>query len=198
MRQSGLSLFPTGGAGRWGPSAALPVHPGRVPRPPDMPHTLPALALALLQPGQEIPSSPALGGTPGPDLTRYLLVCAGLLLLVGGLAWAARRFLAGTLKARAARRAMQVMDVLPLGGRQRLAVVRCYDRTFLLGLGDKEVSLVTELDGAIAPAEGGEQSSVEARSFADVLVRAHPRPTSIPAPAAAPARPRLEREGILG
>jgi len=77
-------------------------------------------------------------------------------------------------------------------------VVRCYDRTFLLGLGDKEVSLVTELDGAIAPAEGGEQSSVEARSFADVLVRAHPRPTSIPAPAAAPARPRLEREGILG
>jgi flagellar biosynthetic protein FliO len=165
-----------------------------------MPQPLTSLALALLCPLQGTPPSPALGGTEGPDLTRYLLVCAGLLLLVGGLAWAARRFLSGTLKARAARRAMQVVDVLPLGGRQRLAVVRCYDRTFLLGLGDKEVSLVTELDGAIGPPAPEEGTSVEARSFADVLVRAHPRstPVAAPRPAAAPARARLEREGILG
>jgi flagellar biosynthetic protein FliO len=163
-----------------------------------MPQPLLLLPLALLRPGQDVSSSPALGGTEGPDLTRYLLVCAGLLLLVGGLAWAARRFLAGTLKARAARRAMQVLDVLPLGGRQRLAVVRCYDRTFLLGMGDKEVSLVTELDASIAPPDAAEAPSVEARSFADVLVRAHPRAAAAPAPAAPPARPRLQREGIVG
>jgi flagellar biosynthetic protein FliO len=163
-----------------------------------MPHTSPALALLALWTQQGASPSAALGGTEGPDLTRYLLVCAGLLLLVGLLAWGARRFLAGALKARAARRSLQVMDVLPLGGRQRLAVVRCYDRTFLLGLGDKEVSLVSELDGVLAPTEPAAASSAESASFADLLVRAQP-PAGPRAPVGATPKPaRLEREGILG
>lgn len=175
-------------------TAALPrVVPARRRTP--MPQTLPVLSALGLLAGEGLDATPRLGGTQGPDLTRYLLVCAGLVVLVGVLAWGARRFLAGTLKARAAKRALQIMDVLPLGGRQRLAVVRCYDRTFLLGLGDKEVSLVSELDAAIEPrAEGG--PSQEAETFADLLVRAKPRPKPSERPAV--VRERLEREGILG
>ena len=69
----------------------------------------------------------------GPDLGRYLLVCFGLLCLILGLAWVFRRFLAHHLTRRAAQRSLQVLDVLPLGGKQKLVVVRCYDRSFLSG-----------------------------------------------------------------
>lgn len=143
----------------------------------------PHAALALL----------AVEPASGPDLTRYLVACAGLIVLVGGLAWAARRYLAGTLKARAGRRALQVLDFLPLGGRQRLAVVRCYDRAFFVGLGDKEITLLCELDAGTMPAPDSAAPSTEAYSFADLLTRVRPR-----AAAADPARPLLQRGGILG
>jgi flagellar biosynthetic protein FliO len=134
-----------------------------------------------------------LGAASGPDLTRYLLACAGLILLLGCLAWAARRYLSGTLKARAGRRALQVLDLLPMGGKQRLAVVRCYDRAFFIGLGDKEIALLCELDAGTVPAAESGATSTEAQSFADLLTRARPR-----AAASDPARPLLQREGILG
>ena len=158
---------------------------------------LPALGLPLLVVLPEVTPAAGLGGSQGPDLTRYLLVCAGLLLLVGGLAWAARRFLTRTLRDRAAKRSLQVVDMLPLGSKQRLAVVRCYDRTFLLGLGEKEVSLVSELDAVIAPARPGATTSLEERSFADLLNRAEPGGQAARVAAPAP-RSRIEREGILG
>jgi len=155
--------------------------------------SLPALTLLALR---VPPSSADLVGTQGPDLTRYLLVCAGLLLLVGALAWAARRFLAGAVRARAERRSLQVLDMLPLGGKQRVAVVRCYDRAFLLGLGDKEVRLLSELDQELAPRGPGGATSVEARTFADLLQRSPPRSSVSEGPPA--GRPGLERGGILG
>lgn len=100
---------------------------------------------------QDIPALAAksAAATPlaqGPDLTRYLLVCGGMLALVVLLAWGFRRLVGNTLSARAAKRSMNVLDVLPLGGKQRLAVVKCYDRAFVLGVGDKELCLVAELD----------------------------------------------------
>ena len=82
----------------------------------------------------------------GPDLTRYLVVCALAILFVLGAAALFRRFAAQHLRARAAKRSLQVLDVLPLGGKQKLVVVRCYDRSFLLGLGEKEVRSIAELD----------------------------------------------------
>jgi flagellar biogenesis protein FliO len=151
----------------------------------------PFLTLAGLVRGQ---STAGIGGSEGPDLTRYLLVCAGLILLVGALAWLAKRLLAGQMQRRAARRSLQVLDVLPLGGKLRLAVVRCYDRTFLLGLGDKEVGLVSELDAVIAPPGGGGATSVESRSFAELLRRAKPRPSN----RREPVRAGLDPEGVLG
>lgn len=91
----------------------------------------------------------------GPDLTRYLVVCGLAIAGLIALAWVFRRFVAGHVKARAARRSLQVLDVLPLSGKQKLVVVRCYDRSFLLGLGEKEVRAIAELDGETAPAEPG-------------------------------------------
>lgn len=84
--------------------------------------------------------------TAGVDMTRYAMVCIGLVIAILGLAWAFRRVISGNLRGRANRRSMQVIDMLPLGGKRQLAVVRCYDRTLVLGLGERDVSLVTELD----------------------------------------------------
>lgn len=116
----------------------------------------------------------------GPDLTRYFVVCAGTIAALIGAAWLFRRYLSGHLKARAAKRSLQILDVLPLGGKQKLVVVRCYDRSFLLGLGEKEVRSIAEL----AP-EGGELPlasapvAAAAAPFATVLER-----ELVPAPSA--------------
>lgn len=153
--------------------------------------------------------SGATTGAPGVDLTRYLLVCGLLILVIGGLGWAFRRFVAGALRAKAARRSLGVIDVLPLGGRQKLAVVRCYDRTFLLGLGDREVSLVAELDhqeseaeAESSPAPGIPASDRDRRAFARELLRMNARAQPAPERASAPhtaAPPRAERrEAIRG
>jgi flagellar biosynthetic protein FliO len=113
-------------------------------------------------------SAPALlegasNGAPGPDWVRYWGVCALLILATAGIAWAFRRAIGKAWKTRAAQRSLQVLDVLPLGGKRKLSVVRCYDRTFVLGVGDKEISLVAELD----PVIGQEQASASAATEAD-------------------------------
>jgi flagellar protein FliO/FliZ len=144
-----------------------------------------------------LPAAADLGGTSGPDLTRYLLVCGCLLVLVALLAFGFRRLVGRTLATRAARRSLQVVDVLPLGGKQRLAVVRCYDRTFLLGLGDKELASIAELDRADVPEREVAPARADLHAFAQVLdklrhgVRPGPR-------AANAARATIGDEGILG
>jgi flagellar biogenesis protein FliO len=92
--------------------------------------------------------APEVGPASGPDLTRYLVVCLGAIAALLALAWIFRRTVGGHLKARAARRSLQVLDVLPLAGKQKLVVVRCYERSFLLGTGEKEVRVIAELDAA--------------------------------------------------
>lgn len=107
-------------------------------------------------------------GREGPDLTRYVLMCALLLGILGVLAWGMRSLVTGSVKARAGKRSLQIIDVLPLGGKQRVCVVRCYDRTFALGVGDKEVGLISEIDTAVS------MPRVEAApktSFQDVFAR---------------------------
>ncbi len=105
--------------------------------------------LALLAPDESLLRP---FGAVGPDLGRYVLVCAVLVVLAGGLLLALRKGLAAGLRARASRRSLSVIDVLPLGGRQRVLVLRCYDRTFLIGAGDKELTPIAELDASV----GGE------------------------------------------
>lgn len=138
---------------------------------------VPTLSLAALQ----LESAVRPLGAAGPDLTRYFLVCAALVLLTGGLLLAFRKGLAATVRARAARRSLAVVDVLPLGGRHKLLVVRCYDRTFLLGAGDKELAPIAELD----PATGLEAAGRKAPEPADREAFARTLETlraSLPAP----------------
>jgi flagellar biosynthetic protein FliO len=131
----------------------------------------------------------------GPDLTRYLLVCALLVALVAGLGWGLRRLLGRSLKVRAARRSLQVVDLLPMGRRQRLAVVRCYDRTFLLGVGEREVSLVAELDPVLAtePAPAEADRSAFARALESLRGTPGPRKSRVQA-----GKDALQPGGILG
>lgn len=119
--------------------------------------------LALLE---EVASAP---GRAGPDLTRYVLVCATLILVLGGLAWLLRRVVGGAVRGTAGRRSLQVVDVLPLGGKQRVCVVRCYDRTFALGVGEKEIGLIAEIDAAVSI--GTAPAAPRIATFQDVLSR---------------------------
>lgn len=137
-------------------------------------------------------ADPALPGAAGPDMTRYALVCAGLVLLVAGLGVGFRKLAGKAMGARAAKRSLAVIDVLPLGGKQRLVVVRCYDRTFALGAGEKEVHLLAELDAVITPARDPLPEAADRRAFASTLASI----AASPPPARAPARSSLE--GVLG
>lgn len=120
-----------------------------------MPHA--PLVLAVLAP-------PA-----GPDLTRYFVVCAAMVAAIGMLAFFFKKLVAGSLRAKASKRSLQMVDVLPLGGKQKLVVVRCYDRTFALGVGEREVGLIAELDPvhaeAPAPSAAANADDVFARSL---------------------------------
>ena len=142
---------------------------------------------------------PEAGPATGPDLTRYLVVCALLIAGLIALAWVFRRFVAGRLRSRAAKRSLQVLDVLPLSGKQKLVVVRCYDRSFLLGVGEKEVRSIAELDVASEPVPDGLFTrEIPPRPFVSTL--AERLATSEPAvPAATPRHESLGsgREGVL-
>jgi flagellar biogenesis protein FliO len=82
-----------------------------------------------------------------------------------------KKLVAGAVRQRADKRSLQVMDLMPLGGKQRLAVVRCYDRTFALGLGEKEIALIAELDPVVRPASTPTTTPVEAASFSKLFAR---------------------------
>ena len=139
-------------------------------------------------------AAPAVGG---PDLSRYFAVCVGLIALAALAAWGFKRLFARSLASRAAKRSLQVLDLLPLGGKQRLAVVRCYERTFVVGLGDKELCLVAELDPQSLPEPAREALPTRADqgAFRRLLDAARPKE---PRPAARPAAASLAREGVLG
>jgi flagellar biogenesis protein FliO len=113
----------------------------------------------------------------GPDWNRYVLVCTVLLAALGALFWAMRALVARSGRVGSLRRSLRVIDVLSLGGKQRVCVVRCYDRTFALGVGDKEVGLIAEIDAAVSMPK--ESATVPAPGFGSVLAllasRARPK-----------------------
>jgi flagellar biosynthetic protein FliO len=138
---------------------------------------------------------PEVGRASGPDLTRYLIVCAATIAALLVLAWLFRRFVAGHLRARAAKRSLRVLDVLPLSGRQRLVVVRCYDRSFLLGLGDREVRAIAELDAPELAAEAAPSATGKVGAFGGELERELALQPAKPPPAPAPSLG--SKEGLL-
>jgi flagellar biogenesis protein FliO len=135
-----------------------------------------------------------LGGTQGPDLTRYFLVCAVLIAATAGVTWGLKRLLAHNLKLRAAQRSLQVIDVLGLGGKRQVAVVRCYDRTFVLGLGEREVSAIAELDPVIgADRPAATPRPADRAAFTQALDRLRTAPEGQPLPQDS-VDPRLQAE----
>ena len=68
-----------------------------------------------------------------------------------------------------------MVDILPLGGKRQLAVVRCYDRTFALGLGEKDVSLVAELDHEAIELDRKEREDERGQAFRRRLESARER-----------------------
>ncbi len=173
------------------------------------------LPLALLAPTPL--ASLADAGSTGPDLTGYLLVCVGLIGGIAALAYGFRRLFGTALRERSAQRSLAVIDMLPLGGRRKVAVVRCYDRTFALGLGDKEVHLIAELDLEDAPREVLERFPAQSDSFRGELAVARPVPPASQRPDPQPAAhevplpgagvsarseeqilAQIRREGVLG
>ncbi|MEM8709402.1 MAG: flagellar biosynthetic protein FliO [Planctomycetota bacterium] len=114
----------------------------------------------------------------GPDLTWLMSTSAVLIVVIGVLALLFRRVVVGSVRGRAAQRDLKILDVLPLGGKRQLAVVRLYDRTFALGLGEKSVDLVAELDSEVVDhdrardrSRGGEQRSATSRSLSSFDTR---------------------------
>lgn len=93
------------------------------------------------------------GAYAGPDLGWMATVVAILLVCILAAAYGVKRVVGGAWRVGAAKRSLRVLDVLPLGGRRQMVVVRCYDRTFALGLGEKEVALLAELDAEIVQHE---------------------------------------------
>lgn len=125
---------------------------------------LPASTLSALEAGT------TLGGSTGPDLSRYFLVCALLIVMTAGVAYGLRKLVSGNVKLRASQRSLRVIDVLAMGGRRKLAVVRCYDRTFVLGLGEKEICSIAELDPVIGSEEQPAVSrKSDQKAFAEAL-----------------------------
>lgn len=141
--------------------------------------------------------------TGGPDLTWLMGVVAMLLAAIAAMAFGFRKVVMGSMNNRAAKRDMRILDVLPLGGKRQLAVVRCYDRTFALGLGEKSVELVAELDDAAVEADRAKRTATQktvasvperAQAFQERLVAAKARLLGAHAmgagPEGAPSAPR--------
>jgi flagellar biogenesis protein FliO len=116
-------------------------------------------------------------------MATAIVVALAVLLGVG---FVARRVLGAAWRSRAERRSLGVIDVLPLGGRRQLVVVRCYDRTLALGIGDREVSLLAELDSdvvALDPKREGSPTSSSVSDFRRMFDRAR---GALRAPTASP------------
>lgn len=119
--------------------------------------------------------APPLGPTNGPDLGWLLATVAVFVVTIAGLAFLFRRVVGGSIRARASKRDLHVLDVLPLGNRRQLAVVRCYDRTFALGLGERSVDLVAELDSEAIDHDRSNQEQEKDAPFMSRLEEAKSR-----------------------
>ncbi|MDF1839428.1 MAG: flagellar biosynthetic protein FliO, partial [Planctomycetota bacterium] len=90
----------------------------------------------------------------GPDLSRYFAVLGGVAVILVLSAFGVRKLIhKGGFGLKGSKRSLEIVDVLPMGSRRQVAVVRCYDRTFALGLGEKSVSLLAELDAEMVQNE---------------------------------------------
>jgi flagellar biogenesis protein FliO len=136
----------------------------------------------------------------GLDMSRYLFACLVVIGLLCLGAFALARLKNSSIVQRAKKRSLRVIDVLPLGRKQRLCVVRAYDRTFVLGVGEREVALVAEIDQdddlsaeALVQAERDADAAKApgsfaalVQSFAGAALQRRPAPAAVAAPLQSP------------
>jgi flagellar biogenesis protein FliO len=154
----------------------------------------------VFDPAIAVPTPVLAFAAEGLDMSRYLFACLVVLGLLCLGAFALTRLKNSAIVQRAKKRSLRIVDVLPLGRKQRLCVVRAYDRTFVLGVGEREVALVAEIDQdddlaseALVQAES-EASAAKAptsfaalvQSFAGAALQRRTTPTEPLAPVAAP------------
>lgn len=146
------------------------------------------------------------GPHPGPDmgqLASYLGISLAMILLVAGGGLLVHRLLRGGWRVRAAQRSLRVVDLLPLAGKNQLAVVQVYDRTLVLGIGEGGVRLVTEwdADGPLpsgpAPKEPEAAPSRSTRAQALLAMLGTKVTPAAAAPAPVPANFEADLEAVL-
>lgn len=130
------------------------------------------VATPLLFPAPVQAAQPRAALEPGLEADQDLTRLGGVLVAIAGLGygalWLVRR-VKGQLPTRRRGRTLEILDSLSLGQQRTLAVVRVYDRVFVLGLAKERISLIQELredetglDTAQANArEGGSESAGE-------------------------------------
>lgn len=114
-----------------------------------------------------------------PELTRYLVVSGALLGALFLASFLVRRLAGGSRLTLNARRGIQVLEATSLGGSKRAMVVRCHDRTFLLGVGDKEVCSIAELDSDVVKVDQGKREP-KTQNFAGLLGSKAPKAKARP------------------
>jgi flagellar protein FliO/FliZ len=85
-------------------------------------------------------------------LARFVAALGFVLLLIGGVAWVARRYLNTGTIGPTNRRRLSVVESAPLDGKSRLVLVRRDDREHLLVIGPASTTVV-EADIPAKPAD---------------------------------------------
>lgn len=75
-------------------------------------------------------------------LARFTAALGFVLLLIGGVAWLARRYLNTSVIGPSAKRRLGVIESTPLDGKSRLVLVRRDDREHLLVIGPGSTTVV--------------------------------------------------------
>ncbi len=144
----------------WAGAQASPEPLSPPPQPSPTQYQAPSTGLPStgLQPGWEGEAGTlAAGGPSAMDYLAAALKFGLVLLILYGALWALRRY-ARTGFVRGARdsRRLALLETLPLAPRQALHLVRADERTFLVGVSEHGVVLLTELT---APVDDGGQGT---------------------------------------
>jgi flagellar protein FliO/FliZ len=100
-----------------------------------------------------------------PDLAgllRFAVALGVVLLLIAAVAWLARRFMAGGAIPYGKKRRLSLIEMLPLDGKSRLAIVRRDEVEHLIVLGPAAATVIES--GFRAPAPGMNEAAAPTSS----------------------------------
>ena len=103
------------------------------------------------------------------DIVKMVLALTCILGLIFGVVYLLKRFLPGATRAASERVDMYVVSQLPIGSRQRIAVVRVHDRTLVLGISEASITTLAELTPKRADGQDQKEAD-DPKIFADLLV----------------------------